>query len=58
MKHHWRRIGNSTCCLLHPPQGDDVFPIPGTRSIKRLEENVAAAHLKLSKADLAELEAA
>lgn len=32
-------------------QGDDVFPIPGTRRIKYLEENVAAAHITLTAAD-------
>jgi aryl-alcohol dehydrogenase-like predicted oxidoreductase len=31
--------------LLH--QGRDIVPIPGTRSIARLEENLAAAHLAL-----------
>ncbi len=44
--------------LQHAVQGDDVFPIPGTRAVSRLEENVAAAHIRLSKADLDELEAA
>ena len=34
-------------------RGEHVVPIPGTRSITRLEENVAAADLKLSDADLA-----
>ncbi|PKK13238.1 aldo/keto reductase [Thermomonospora sp. CIF 1] len=33
-------------------RGEDVVPIPGTRSPKRLEENVAAADLVLSRADL------
>jgi aryl-alcohol dehydrogenase-like predicted oxidoreductase len=33
-------------------QGDDIVPIPGTRSIARLEENVGAAHLDLSGDDL------
>jgi aryl-alcohol dehydrogenase-like predicted oxidoreductase len=42
--------------LLH--QGQDIVPIPGTTKISRLEENVAAAGLKLSAADLAEIEAA
>ncbi|MDP2014701.1 MAG: aldo/keto reductase, partial [Actinomycetota bacterium] len=34
-------------------QGDDIVPIPGTKSPKRLEENVGAAKLQLSAADLA-----
>ncbi|MEV0828855.1 aldo/keto reductase [Nonomuraea rubra] len=33
-------------------QGDDIVPIPGTRSIRRLEENVAAADLTLDDTDL------
>lgn len=28
-------------------QGDDIVPIPGTRSIARLDENAAAAHARL-----------
>jgi len=39
-------------------QGDHVIPIPGTRSISHLEENVAAADLSLSGADLAAIETA
>ncbi|BAC71688.1 aldo/keto reductase [Streptomyces avermitilis] len=33
-------------------QGDDIVPIPGTRSPQRLAENVAAAHVTLTPADL------
>lgn len=33
-------------------QGDDIVPIPGTRNIARLEENVGSVHLKLSDDDL------
>jgi aryl-alcohol dehydrogenase-like predicted oxidoreductase len=36
-------------------QGENVVPIPGTRRIPYLEENVAAAALRLSAADIAEL---
>jgi aryl-alcohol dehydrogenase-like predicted oxidoreductase len=39
-------------------RGDDVVPIPGTKRIKYLEENVAAATLALSPEDLARIEAA
>jgi aryl-alcohol dehydrogenase-like predicted oxidoreductase len=39
-------------------QGDDVVPIPGTRSRKRLEENATAADLKFSVDELAGLAAA
>jgi aryl-alcohol dehydrogenase-like predicted oxidoreductase len=34
-------------------QGDDVFPIPGTKKITRLEENVAALDISLSSNELA-----
>lgn len=40
--------------LLH--QGRDLFPIPGTRSITHLEENLAAADIRLDKTVLADLE--
>ncbi|MDQ0771768.1 aryl-alcohol dehydrogenase-like predicted oxidoreductase [Streptomyces aurantiacus] len=36
-------------------QGDDIVPIPGTRSIRRLEENVSAADFVLSEADLSRI---
>ena len=36
-------------------QGDDVFPIPGTKRVKYLEENAAAVHIKLSPEELQEL---
>ena len=36
--------------------GEDVVPIPGTRSIGRLEENVAALDIVLSPEDLARLD--
>ena len=38
-------------------QGDHVVPIPGTKRSERLEENVAAAELRLAPEDLAELDA-
>ena len=38
-------------------QGKDIVPIPGTKHIKYLEENVGAAGLSLSKEDLAALDA-
>jgi len=37
-------------------QGDDMVPIPGTKRRKYLEENAAAASVKLSKTDLARIE--
>ena len=42
--------------LLH--KGDDIVPIPGTKRRKYLEENVAAARLALSAAEIVELDLA
>jgi aryl-alcohol dehydrogenase-like predicted oxidoreductase len=39
-------------------KGNDMFPIPGTKRRKYLEENAAAADIQLSQSDIAELEAA
>jgi aryl-alcohol dehydrogenase-like predicted oxidoreductase len=39
-------------------QGDDVVPIPGTRRVTYLEENLAATGLTLTDADLRELDSA
>lgn len=36
-------------------QGDDFITIPGTTKIKNLEENVAAAHVQLSKDEIDEI---
>ena len=38
-------------------QGEHLVPIPGTRRVRTLEENVAAADLVLSADDLAAIEA-
>jgi aryl-alcohol dehydrogenase-like predicted oxidoreductase len=40
--------------VLH--RGDDVVPIPGTKRVRYLEENAAAADVSLSEDDLARLE--
>ncbi|HEX5403159.1 MAG TPA: aldo/keto reductase [Pseudonocardiaceae bacterium] len=37
-------------------QGADVVPIPGTRRIPYLEENVAAVHIELSPSDISSIE--
>ena len=37
-------------------QGNDVVPIPGTRKISRLEENLGAIDISLNADDLATLE--
>ena len=42
--------------VLH--QDADFAPIPGTRSLTRLEENIAATEMALSAADIARIEAA
>ena len=39
-------------------QGDDVVPIPGTRRVKYLEENLGALQVHLTEADLARMDAA
>jgi aryl-alcohol dehydrogenase-like predicted oxidoreductase len=38
-------------------QGEDVVPIPGTKHIEYLEQNVAAVDVVLTAEDLAELDA-
>jgi aryl-alcohol dehydrogenase-like predicted oxidoreductase len=37
-------------------QGEHVLPIPGTKRLRYLQENVAADDLELARADLAELD--
>ena len=39
-------------------KGDDIIPIPGTKKVARLEENLAALDVKLSAEDIAAIEAA
>jgi len=39
-------------------QGTDVIPIPGTKQIKRVTENIGALNVKLSDAELAEIASA
>jgi aryl-alcohol dehydrogenase-like predicted oxidoreductase len=39
-------------------KGEDLVPIPGTKRRKYLEENAAAAQIKLTRDEIAELEAA
>jgi aryl-alcohol dehydrogenase-like predicted oxidoreductase len=38
-------------------QGNDIVPIPGTRRLERLAENIAAADVTLSADDLAQIDA-
>ena len=38
-------------------QGDHIFPIPGTKRMKYLEENVGALNVKLTKEELSEIDA-
>ncbi|HYC65666.1 MAG TPA: aldo/keto reductase [Reyranellaceae bacterium] len=39
-------------------QGDDIVPIPGTKQARRVDENVGAADVKLTKEEAAKLSAA
>jgi aryl-alcohol dehydrogenase-like predicted oxidoreductase len=39
-------------------QGDDIVPIPGTRRIRNLDDNLGGLDVTLTKADLAEIDAA
>lgn len=41
------------CLAWISQQGDDIIPIPGTSTIKYLEQNTAAADIKLSDDELA-----
>lgn len=36
-------------------QGDDIIPIPGSKSIAHIEENIAAVHLILTETEKAEI---
>lgn len=36
-------------------QGENIIPIPGTKRMKYLEENVQAANIQLSQEDMAEI---
>ena len=36
-------------------QGDDIFPIPGTKKMQYLEENWAAVHVRLTNDDVSEI---
>jgi aryl-alcohol dehydrogenase-like predicted oxidoreductase len=38
-------------------QGDDLVPIPGTKRVKYLDENLGSVHVRLSQEDLAEIDA-
>ena len=37
-------------------QGEDVFPIPGTKRVKYLEQNAAAFQIQLTAEDIKQLE--
>ena len=38
-------------------RGDDVVPIPGTKRVKYLDENLGAVNVRLTADDLAQIEA-
>ncbi|GAX79831.1 hypothetical protein CEUSTIGMA_g7271.t1 [Chlamydomonas eustigma] len=48
-------VGQLALAWLHA-QGPDVIPIPGTTSIKHLDENLAARDIKLNADDLKEID--
>ncbi|GLY85541.1 hypothetical protein Airi02_034700 [Actinoallomurus iriomotensis] len=54
--HHSTPANVALSWLLH--RSDVVLPIPGTSKVAHLEENLAASRLRLSDAELAELDAA
>ncbi|GAA2532780.1 MULTISPECIES: aldo/keto reductase [Streptomyces] len=54
--HHSTPSNVALSWLLH--RSDVVLPIPGTSKVAHLEENLAASRLRLSAAELAELDAA
>jgi aryl-alcohol dehydrogenase-like predicted oxidoreductase len=37
-------------------KGDDIVPIPGTKRVKHVEENIGAADIRLSQSEVDELE--
>jgi len=39
-------------------RGPDIVPIPGTKRVQYLEENIAATKVELTKEDLERIEAA
>jgi len=39
-------------------QGPDVIPIPGTKQIPRIEENLGAVHVRLTSAEVERVSAA
>jgi len=54
-----KRVGAAQLALAWVlARGDDVVPIPGTTTRKHLEENLAAAAIRLSREDLARIDAA
>jgi aryl-alcohol dehydrogenase-like predicted oxidoreductase len=60
-----RRVADDRGCTLAQlalawvlAQGPDVVPIPGTRAVGRLRENLAAATIALTRADLSRIEEA
>ncbi|KAK9245374.1 NADP-dependent oxidoreductase domain-containing protein [Lipomyces tetrasporus] len=51
-----KRCSNAQLCLAFlMAQGDDVIPIPGTRSVKYLEDNAGALNVVLSDAEVTEI---
>jgi aryl-alcohol dehydrogenase-like predicted oxidoreductase len=38
-------------------QGDDIVPIPGTKRVKHLDDNLGAVNVRLTADDLAQIDA-
>ena len=49
-------MGQVALAWLHA-QGDDVFPIPGTKKVHRLEENIGGFNVKLTDEEMTQLAA-
>ena len=47
-------MGQVALAWLHA-QGDDVFPIPGTKKVNRFEENVGGFNVKLTEEEMKQL---
>ena len=51
-----KRLSGALAWLLS--RGQDIVPIPGTKQVDRLEENVGAARVRLDPADLRQIDEA
>jgi aryl-alcohol dehydrogenase-like predicted oxidoreductase len=49
-----RKLHIALACLLH--QGEDIFPIPGTRKPSRIDETAESLNIKLDQAVLKQVD--